>query len=153
MVREILPLLLAIVVALYVASSLLRRPKALQALPMRHSNELRLCGPEVQHLTFFGQELNHFLEEVERIYDVQPVGPRQQKRDFVPPRDVRESIRQMRAACAQLQEPAGGSWRLHEPLDDVFYVRNLLAADFHHARAVQLVRNYVRFRQEMRGGE
>ena len=109
----------------------------------------------MQTLTFFGQELNRFVEEVERIYDVAPApvaGEAQRPRDFVAPRDVRESIRQMRAACAHLQEAGGGTWRLHEPLDDVFYVRNLLAADFHHARAVQLVRNYVRFRQEMRGG-
>ncbi|CAL1157630.1 unnamed protein product, partial [Cladocopium goreaui] len=34
----------------------------------------------------------------------------------------------------------------------LLYARNLLAVDFHHARAVQLVRNYVAYRHQHRGG-
>lgn len=35
---------------------------------------------------------------------------------------------------------------------EIFYTRFLTAVDFHQARALQLIRNYVKFRREMRGG-
>jgi len=128
-------------------------------IPPHHGHpELKLCSPDVPTLTFFGEQLHRFHDEVRRIYavdhDKPPFGTGNcvGSDEFVPPCDIRESIRQMRAACADLQESHTGSWRSYEPLDDLFYARHLIAVDFHHARAVQVVRNYVAYRHQHHGG-
>lgn len=162
LLRELLPMVLAILAALLAARYLLTggssKCEVKRYVPHSGHPELKLCGPEVPTLTFFGDQFQRFHDEVKRIYAVDhnkpPFGTGRPDDDcaFVPPCDIKESIRQMRAACADLQEGASGSWRLHEPLDDLLYARNLLAVDFHHARAVQLVRNYVAYRHQHRGG-
>lgn len=160
LLRELLPILLAALAALVAAKLFVAPRKADQAhrAPRQAiQTDLKLAGPDVPTLTFFGDQLKRFEDEVRRIYavnhDKPPFGRGMKNLNGpVPPCDVKESIRQMRAACADLQEPVTGGWRLHEPLDDIFYTRFLTAVDFHQARALQLIRNYVKFRREMRGG-
>jgi len=118
---------------------------------------LRLCGPTVRPLFFEDDEMERFAREVRRIYAVDhskpPLGDGQSPPSaFVPPRDVAESLRQMRAACRGLEEDCGDTWRLHEPLDDVFCARHLIAADFEHTKCVELVRNYASWRRQLQGG-
>lgn len=43
-------------------------------------------------------------------------------------------------------------FRLHSLRAQLFYARHLIAVDFHHARAVQVVRNYVAYRHQHHGG-
>ncbi|CAJ1423409.1 unnamed protein product, partial [Effrenium voratum] len=161
LLRDSLPLGFALAAAVW-GAKLLSRPKPLKsdhrlkATSRPKSREMKLCSPDVPTLTFFGDQLQLFDKEVRRIYAVDhekpPLGPGcMGNKDFVPPCEVIESVRQLRAACADLQEPATG-WRKHEPLDDPLFARTLLAADFNHTRSVQLVRQYAHFRQEVHGG-
>eukprot|EP00434_Breviolum_minutum_P026424 symbB.v1.2.023361.t1/scaffold2133.1/size88229/6 len=164
LLRELLPVVLALFTALLAARALLRSGDAdcqvKGYIPPHHGHpELKLCSPDVPTLTFFGEQLHRLRDEVKRIYAVDhgskpPFGTGNcvGSDEFVPPCDIAESIRQMRAACADLQESRTGSWRSYEPLDDLFYARHLIAVDFHHARAVQVVRNYVAYRHQHHGG-
>eukprot|EP00440_Ansanella_granifera_P074787 gb/GFBE01081160.1/.p1 GENE.gb/GFBE01081160.1/~~gb/GFBE01081160.1/.p1 ORF type:complete len:531 (+),score=88.95 gb/GFBE01081160.1/:1-1593(+) len=121
--------------------------------------DFRLCPPEVEPLRFRQDQLPMLDREVCRIYavdhDKPPLGTgmKPSSGSFRPPKDVTSSLLQLRAACAEFDQGcAAGKWRSHEPLDDLFLSRHLIAADFDIARAAKLVQGYSSWRRELRGG-
>eukprot|EP00931_Biecheleriopsis_adriatica_P035137 TRINITY_DN20238_c0_g1_i1.p1 TRINITY_DN20238_c0_g1~~TRINITY_DN20238_c0_g1_i1.p1 ORF type:complete len:555 (+),score=94.34 TRINITY_DN20238_c0_g1_i1:51-1667(+) len=127
--------------------------------PASACRDFRLCPPEVLPMKLSDEQLPFLEKEVVRIYAVDHskpplgTGARPGSSDFRPKSDVIESLRKLRALCAEFdKESAAGKWRLHEPIDDLFLARQLIAADFDLPRAKQLVQGYISWRRELRGG-
>jgi len=109
------------------------------------SRQLGCSG--AQALRVDEDQLDWFLGELARIHAVQ-LDPGQ-THTVSPPRraTIRAAFDDMRIAAASMEQAPS----LHEPIDDVFFGRLLVATDFDVTKSMKLARAYVAFRREMGG--
>lgn len=114
--------------------------------------QIPISSPDVAALTV--SKWDWFADQVAKIYAVEDDGAASSTRcsevfsNQQSPQDLKAALEQLH----QVVESSGPEqWRIHEPIDDVYLTRVLIAVDFNTKKASGIAENYIKLRQQ-RGG-